>query len=111
MNGEVNRVARLGRAFRPVYGDRQWRPYTGAAENLVVHTEGDETWLAAINYGKEPLVIQLPLADIGLSASTRPRVRELWTRQDVEVAHGAFEVWVPPMDARLFHLSPSANAR
>ena len=111
MNGEVNRVARLGRAFRPVYGDRQWRPYTGAAENLVVHTEGDETWLAAINYGKEPLVIQLPLADIGLSASTRPRVRELWTRQDVEVAHGAFEVRVPPMDARLFHLSPSANAR
>ena len=110
MNEEINRVARLGQAFRPVYGDSQWRPFTGAAENLVVHTEGDETWLAAINYSKEPLIILLPLTDLGLSADSCPRVRELWMGQEVEVVHGAFEVRVPPMDARIFHLSASMKA-
>ena len=111
MNDEINRVARLGRAFRPVYGDRQWRPATGAAENLVVHTEGNDTWLAAINYSGEPLVISLPLTDIGLSTSVRPLVRELWMGQDVEIIRGALEIRVPPKDARLFHLSASTDVK
>ena len=104
MNEEINRVARLGHAFRPVYGDRQWRPATGAAENLVVHTEGDETWLAAINYSKDSLVITLPLADIGLPTDTHPRVHELWMGQGVEVVRGTFEISVPPKDARLYQI-------
>ena len=105
MNEEVNRVARLGCAIRPVYGNRQWCPVTGAAENFVMHVEGNDTWLAVINYADQPLSVSLPLTDIGLTGQLGLHVRELWTRRDVMLSGAVLQEVVPPTDARIFHFS------
>ena len=98
-------MARLGCAFRPVYGGHQWRSFTGAAENFVMHTQGNDTWLAAINYDDQTLSVSIPLDDLGLSDNPGMCVRELWTRKDVVINGAVLPVNVPPRDARIFHFS------
>jgi hypothetical protein len=64
MNAEVNAVGRIGRSFRPLYGGRQWRAATGAAENLVTLRTDSAIYLAAINYSNDPLNVAIPIADL-----------------------------------------------
>ena len=112
MNAEVNAVGRIGRSFRPLYGGRQWRPETGAAENLVVLRTDSAIYLAAINYSNEPLNVSVPIADV-VAPLPAPSVggRELWTGEDVilrlefNLAQPQILISVPAKDARLYRFN------
>lgn len=103
MNPDINAIARGGHSFRPLYGGRQWRDQTGAAENLLTLRTDSAVYLAAINYADEPLHLTIPLAD--LSARTLSEAKELWTGEQFSLPQPQFPVSVPAKDARLYRFT------
>ena len=109
MNAEVNTVGRIGRSFRPLYGGRQWRAQTGAAENLVTLRTDSALYLAAINYADQPLNVTVPLAD--LYPSSLSQAKELWTGEtvilspNVSLTQPQLLISVPAKDARLYRFT------
>lgn len=109
MNPDINAIARGGHSFRPLYGGRQWRDQTGAAENLVTLRTDSAIYLAAINYSEEPLNVTVPISDI--CSSSLSQAKELWTGETVtlrlhfSVAQPQFLISVPAKDARLYRFT------
>lgn len=110
MNAEVNAVGRIGRSFRPLYGGRQWRAETGAAENLVTLRTDSAIYLAAFNYSNEPLHVTVPIADLAPLPTPLVGGTELWTGEPITLrlhfspAQPQISFSVPAKDARLIHL-------
>jgi alpha-galactosidase len=111
MNADVNAVGRIGRSFRPLYGGRQWRAETGAAENLVTLHTDSAIYLAAINYSNDPLNVAVPIADLAPLPAPHVEGRELWTGEPVTFrlnfnpAQPQILISVPPKDARLYRFT------
>ncbi|MBP3830333.1 MAG: hypothetical protein ILA06_08605 [Bacteroidaceae bacterium] len=109
MNPDINAIARGGQSFRPLYGGRQWRDQTGAAENLLTLRTDSAVYLAAINYSEEPLNVTVPISDI--CSSSLSQAKELWTGETVtlrpqfSLPQPQFLISVPAKDARLYRFT------
>ena len=62
LNRDINRMADLGRSFRPVYGYREYDGNDEHAENFFVHETDSFVYLAVINYASQPINTNIPLS-------------------------------------------------
>ena len=101
-NKDINDLARkVSRSFRPVFG---YRPYDGrpqSAGNFAIYQDGQDTYLAVVNYAESPLQGAIPFDFIGISGTCL--VKELWTG-DERKQSSTLPYSVPAKDARIYHL-------
>lgn len=84
-NEEVNKIARLGKAFRPVEATESC-PERGAADPSDTFTlKTDDTfYMAVFNYGDSNTSKSIDLARAGLDSGKKYTVTELWTDTTTE---------------------------
>ena len=113
-NPDVNAVARLGRSFRPLYGNKEYDLNDAHAQSLFVHETDSFIYVAAFNYTSSAATYTIPLADLGLSEDEEiAESKELWMGKSVSVGNGHFSIAVPAKDVRLVRLRlahPHADA-
>ncbi|MBN1131848.1 MAG: T9SS type A sorting domain-containing protein [Bacteroidales bacterium] len=97
-NPEVNRVARLSRAFYPVT-----TPGGSEASDMFVQKVEDSTYLALFNYDYTSKEINVDPEKLGLPADTTLVVHNLWNNSKSEQV-GTFTVKVPKTDVALLKL-------
>jgi alpha-galactosidase len=99
-NPEVNRIARLCKAFRPV------EPGTGlSAANMFISQYADTTYIALFNYTIGTKQILLDFNRIGLNVGTTYEVNELWGNTTSERT-GSWTESLPGMDAWIYKIYP-----
>jgi len=102
-NNDINSLARkVGRSFRPVFG---YRPYDGkpqSADNFAIYQDGQDTYLAVINYADNVLQGTISFDFIGLSGTCH--VKELWTGEEWKQS-STLPYSVPAKDARIYRLT------
>ena len=102
-NKEINDLAKkVKHSFRPVFG---YRPFDGkaqSADNFIVYKDGQDTFLAIINFADKTLEGTIPFDSIELSGTCS--VKELWTGNGQERQTTALPYSVPAKDARIYHL-------
>jgi alpha-galactosidase len=96
-NPEINKVAQLGRSFRPVDGDTGFK-----ANNMYVLKDGRTTYLAVFNFDKTPRTFQLDAARLGLQGPGS--FKELWSGRTF-TAHGHTSISVSSEDAVIYRIS------
>lgn len=97
-NEAVNRVARLGKAFRPLEGNSG----TGAGRAFALKA-GDSLYLALFNFLGRTAWEQIDLGRAGLSSDARYTVTDLWTGSSRQ-ARGAVTVRLEPWQATILRL-------
>lgn len=101
-NKEINNLAKkVKHSFRPVFG---YRPFDGkakSADNFIVYKDGEDTYLAIINYADNILEGTISFDSIGLSGTCS--IKELWTGKEQQQAT-ILPYSVPAKDARIYHL-------
>lgn len=116
MNREINKLADLGKSFRPVYG---YKEYDGtswiSSENFFQYETGDHYYVAIFNFtGKSdmsnptnttPMKGTLPWTDLGFGPSDFIEVRELWMDEVVTAGQDGLAYDVPSADVRLFRFT------
>lgn len=121
MNREINKMADIGKSFRPVYGNREWDGTSWISSENFFQYETDEYYYAVIfnftNGGDmysptnpSPMKGNLPLKDLGFTWDDFNEVRELWTDEVVTVGNDALPYNVPSADVRVFRFTKKANA-
>ena len=104
LNHDINRMADLGRSFRPVYGYREYDGNEQHAENFFVHETDSFVYLAAINYVPQTLTATIPLDLLGnYEPADFCELKELWFGTCTEPT-SAIAVSVPGKDARVYRL-------
>ncbi len=102
-NKEINDLAKkVKHSFRPVFG---YRPFDGkaqSADNFIVYKDGQDTFLAIINFADKTLEGTIPFDSIELSGTCS--VKELWTGNEQKRQTTALPYSVPAKDARIYHL-------
>src|SRR5260370_41499874 len=97
-NDRINRVARLGKAFRPVEAN------TGTAPSDVLPlADGGRYYIAVFNFGSTAETKTVDLGRAGLDRAADYTVTGLWTGA-ATTAHGTLMVTLDPGFARLFAL-------
>lgn len=100
VNPEINEIARIGRSFRPVYGDRPSEK--GRSENYFMLQHGQELYVAVFNYSKEQnLDYSLSFADLGIAG--KKTGRELWSGEEAGL-DGELKGSVPPADVQVWKI-------
>lgn len=98
-NEEVNRVARLGKAFQAVEGNTG----ASAADTFVLNDNGTY-YVAVFNYSSaSSMAKSVDLARAGLSGSSAYLRTDLWTGAEDKVS-GAMQVNLQPAESKLFKL-------
>lgn len=98
-NEAVNRVARLGKAFRAVEGNTG----ASAADTFALNDNGTY-YIAVFNYsGTAPATKTVDLARAGLSGSNAYLSTDLWTGAESMVS-GSVQVSLQPAESKLFKL-------
>jgi len=97
-NLEINRIARLCKAFRPV----EQGAGTGAAD-MFVASYADTTYVAAFNYSTGIKSSLLDFSRIGLTPGTSYVVNELWTNTLMDKSDSWTET-LPKTDARIYKI-------
>ncbi|MBR1788845.1 MAG: hypothetical protein IJ762_06635 [Bacteroidaceae bacterium] len=114
LNADINRMADLGRSFRPLYGHKEYNGKDDNAQSLFVQQADSFVYVAAFNYTGSNTSYTIPLADLGLADDEAlTEVKELWTGTAVEVQNRQIVVPVPQKDVRVvrFHLAnPKTDA-
>ena len=95
-NAEVNAAA-LGHSFRPVEGSGK------RSEDQFMMTDArGNTYYAVFNYTEDMRSISLPLKRLGLDASKRYTVRDLWSHTAIDATQ---PVSIPTKDVRFLKIS------
>ena len=97
-NPEINRIARLAKAFYPVEipdGDR--------ASDMFVQTLGDTLYLAVFNYTGSSVSKTIDMDRIGLQKGKSYIVHDLWENTD-EVRSGSWDESLPRKDVKFFKI-------
>lgn len=104
-NKDINNLARkVIRSFRPVFGYRTYDGKPQSAENFAVYKDGQETYLAIINYTDNILNGNIPFDSIDISGTCL--IRELWTGEEQQQA-SSLPYSIPAKDARIYRLLPA----
>lgn len=105
-NVEINRIAKIGKSFRPVFNEA----WGSNQADLFMHREGDTVYLAAYHFTSTPSrkTFTLPYELIGLSSGEQYEVRELWTNttEYTQSADTSLELKVPRLDVRVYKIYP-----
>jgi hypothetical protein len=103
-NSDINRVARLGRAFRPVEGN------TGtSAPRAMALRDGHAWYLAVFNYdSKAPATASVDLGRAGLDAARPYHVTDLWSGRQWD-ALGSLSAALRPAESTILRLEPGAG--
>lgn len=118
MNREINKLADLGKSFRPVYG---YKEYDGtswiSSENFFQYETGEHYYVAIFNFtgrsdmsnptNTTPMKGTLSWTDLGFGSSDFTEVRELWMDEVVTVGQSGLPYNVPSADARVFRFTKS----
>ena len=99
---EIMAIGRLGRTFRPIYGDREHAKQPWTSENCFQLDTDKCTYVAVFNYRDEPLQGTVSAADLGLSRLSQ--AQELWTDTPVDIQANTLSYLVPGRDARIYKL-------
>lgn len=103
-NKDINNLARkVTHSFRPVFG---YRPFDGkakSAENFAIYKDGQETYIAVINYADNPMNGNLSFDSVGLSGTCL--IKELWTGEEQQQT-SSLPYSIPAKDARIYRLLP-----
>lgn len=96
-NKEVNKVALLGEAFRPVEGN------TGtAATDVFVLQDKKDYYLAVFNYANEPAAKSVDLTRaLGISATAKAELTDVWTNAKTE-AKGTLALQLEAGQSKLY---------
>lgn len=98
-NEEINHIAEIGRTFQPVEAG----PDDQRAANLFWHREGKTVYVAAFNYGSEPMSVNLGFKRLGIPRG-KVAVTELWTGEQMTTAN-VLTGQVPAEDARVWKIT------
>jgi alpha-galactosidase len=105
---QARRIKKAGRQTRDSLG-KPSSQYHGEFHELEVWSkvlsDGSRA-VALYNLGEDAGVLGFDLADIGLSGTCK--VRDLWSRRDLEAIHGSLTVNLPVHDALLIKVTPAA---
>ena len=105
LNTDINRMADLGRSFRPVYGHKEYDGKDEHAQSLFVHQADSFVYLAAFNYTGSSTTYTLPLADLGIAADDElSEAKELWTGNVLDINNRTATIAVPAKDVRVLRL-------
>ena len=114
LNADINRMADLGRSFRPLYGHKEYDGKDDHAQSLFVQQADSFVYVAAFNYTGSNTSYTIPLADLGIGEDEElSEVKELWMGTAIEVQNRQVTIPVPQKDVRVvrFHLAhPKTNA-
>ena len=114
LNADINRMADLGRSFRPLYGHREYDGQHDHAQSLFVHQADSFIYVAAFNYTSGNTSYTVPLADLGIGDDEEiSESKELWTAEAIGTANRRFTISVPAKDVRVVRLRlahPGTNA-
>ena len=108
LNADINRMADLGRSFRPLYGHKEYDGKDYNAQSLFVHQTDSFVYVAAFNYTGSNTSYTIPLDDLGIGEDEElSEVKELWMGTTVEVQNHRIVIPVPEKDVRVvrFHLA------
>ncbi|NDW17618.1 alpha-galactosidase [Dysgonomonas sp. 216] len=94
-NAEINKIA-TGESFRPIDGDGE------KSENKFIRKDGDTTYFVVFNYEEESKVINVPLERIGLDASHKYSLKDLWSGENLDLKASLV---VPGKDVRLIKIT------
>lgn len=97
-NPAIDRVARLGKAFRPLEGNTG----TGAADVFELR-DGADSYLAVFNYGGRVVWRQVDFARAGIAKGANYTVTDLWTGRS-RFARNAVTVRLEPAQATILGL-------
>lgn len=101
-NNDINTLAKkVGRSFRPIFG---YRPYDGkphSADNFAIYQDGQDTYIAIINYDDKRLEGVISFDFIALSGTFL--VKELWTGEETKQT-SSLPYTVPAKDARIYQM-------
>lgn len=78
----------------------------GNAEVWVKPLAGGGKALLVLNRGDQPLTIRATAEQLGLPASARPRVRDLWAHRELARWSGAIAATVEPHGVAMFRITP-----
>ena len=102
-NNDINSLARkVSHSFRPIFG---YRPFDGkpqSADNFAIYQDGQDTYIAIVNYANETLKGILPLDSNGISSTCL--VKELWTGEEQQPT-SFLPYSIPAKDARIYRLT------
>ena len=102
-NSDINNLARkVSRSFRPIFG---YRPHDGrpqSADNFAIYQDGQDTYIAIVNYSDKVLQGTIPFDFTGLSGTCL--AKELWTGEERKQAT-VLPYSVPAKDARIYRLT------
>lgn len=101
-NAEINAIGRLGRAFRPIYGDREHAYWPWTSESFFQLDTEEYTYVAVINYKEEPLEGTITAERMGLSGIGE--TTELWYNTPVTITSEGLPYSVPGKDARVYKI-------
>ncbi|MBQ9285622.1 MAG: hypothetical protein IJ209_04980 [Bacteroidaceae bacterium] len=114
LNADINRMADLGRSFRPLYGHKEYDGQHDHAQSLFTHQADSFIYVAAFNYTNRATSYNIPLADLGLAQDeVLSEVKELWTGSPMSIANSQLSISVPAKDVsvvRLCLLHPESDA-
>lgn len=101
-NKDINALARkVKHSFRPLYPGRTYDGRPQSAANFVAYQDGQDTYVAIVNYADVPLEGTISLDSIGLFGTCR--IKELWTGKEVQATSLPYSV--PAKDARIYRLT------
>ena len=105
LNADINRMADLGRSFRPLYGHKEYDGQHDHAQSLFVQQTDSFIYVAAFNYTSTSLSYTIPLSDLGIAGEEEiSESEELWMGEAVSVRNHRFTISVPAKDARVVRL-------
>ena len=118
MNREINKIADIGKSFRPVYGHKEYDGTSWiSSENFFQYETEDYYYVAIFNFtnggdmdnptNNSPMRGTLPLEDLGFTTADFTEVRELWMDEVITVGQSGLPYNVPSADARVFRFTKS----
>ena len=109
-NKAINRVAQIGRSFRPVEGGQSansfnlWN-YSYNVDNEFQLTTDDAYYYVCFNFKTDSAISKkADFARLGIDAGDVKRVTELWTGTDVTFDQSGFAVSVPKGDVSFYRI-------
>ncbi len=102
LNPDINAIGRLGRAFRPIYGDHEYGHWAWTSESFYYLDCDDCTYVLVINYEDKPLQGTITWERLGCKRSAQ--CTELWYHTPVALTSAGLPYDVPGKDARVYKI-------
>ena len=97
-NAEINEIAKLGKAFRPVEGNvDEW------ADNIYVLDTEDAFYIAVFNFDSGDKELTVNFERAGLGSGVQYEVKDLWSGQTSR-AQDEFKVRLMPSESTIYKI-------